>query len=173
MTMDQIERLTRDYAAMREQLAERVQALQDDIEIAKRRRLRGIKTAVGSCAAAHDRLKSALEAAPELFQRPRTVVISGVRVGWAKGKGKIVVENPGKVCDLIRKHYPEAADTLIATTEAPSKTGLALLTVAELKRLGVTVTNTDDQVVIKPTDSEVDKLVNALMADAQRIEEAA
>ena len=41
---------------------------------------------------------------------------------------------------------------------------------AELKRIGVTVEETGDQIVIKPTDSEVDKLVNALLADAERIE---
>ncbi len=47
------------------------------------------------------------------------------------------------------------------------------LTGADLKRLGIRIEADTEAVVIKPTDSEVDKLVEALLADAERIEEAA
>ena len=57
--------------------------------------------------------------------------------------------------------------------EEPIRKALSELTVTELKRLGVTVEEADDQVVIKPTDSEVDKLVGKLLEDAERFEAAA
>jgi len=169
-TMDEIERRTREYAEARELLAARVQAMQEEIETIKRRRLRGIKRAVAVAAEAHDRLRAAIEASPELFRRPRTLVIAGVRVGFTKGSGRLVFDDPGRVVALIRRHFPEQADALIRVKEEPVRKALAQLSVAELKRVGVRVEDTGDQVVIKPTDSDVDKLVNALLADAERIE---
>lgn len=169
-TLADIEQHTRRYADARDLLASRVQALQDDIEAAKRRKLSGIKKAVAAAAEARDKLQSAIEASPELFQKPRTLVIAGVRVGYTKGAGKLSFDDPARVGALIRRHYPDQAEALIKVTETPIRKALGNLSVAELKRIGVTVEETGDQVVIKPTDSEVDKLVGALLADAERIE---
>lgn len=165
-----IEQHTRRYADARDLLASRVQALQDDIEQAKRRKLPGIKKAAAAAAEARDKLRAAIEESQELFQKPRTLIIAGIRVGFTKGSGKLSFDDPARVVALIRRHYPDQADALIKVTEAPVRKALGNLSVSELKRIGVTVEETGDQVVIKPTDSEVDKLVNALLADAERIE---
>ncbi len=66
----------------------------------------------------------------------------------------------------IKKHLPEQADVLIKLKETPVKDALAQLSAAELKKLGVTVSEAGDQVVVKPVDSEVDKMVDALMKEA-------
>ena len=71
----------------------------------------------------------------------------------------------------IKKHLPEQADVLIRTKEAPVKEALAQLTAAELKKIGVTIEDAGDTVVIKPVDSEVDKLVDALLKGAASDEE--
>lgn len=172
-TLTEIETLTRAYADARALLAERVQALQEEIEAARRRRLRGIKEAVARAADAHAALKAAIESAPELFQRPRTVTIAGIKVGYQKGRGEIVWEDAAQVVRLIRRHLPEQADSLIKVVETPIKSALAQLSVAELKRIGVTVIETGDQVLIKPTDGEIDKLVDALLREAAAEEETA
>lgn len=169
-TLADIERHTRHYAKARDLLASRVQALQDEIAAAKRHKLSGIKKAVAAAAEARDKLHAAIEDSPELFERPRTLVIVGIRVGYAKGSGKLSFDHAGKVVQRIRRHFPEQAEVLIKTTETPIRKALGGLSVAELKRIGVTVEEAGDQVVIKPTDSEVDKLVNVLLADAERIE---
>ena len=170
MTLTEIEQYTRAYADRRGVLAERVQALEAEIEAVKRRRLVGIKKAVAASAEAHDTLAAALLAAPELFVRPRTKVLAGVRVGFAKQKGKLVINDADKTLQLIRRHLAEQAERLIKTTEKPLKTALETLSVAELKRIGVTVLEDGDKLVIKPTDSEVDKLVEALLAEAEQSE---
>lgn len=162
-----IEQLTRTYADARDLLTSRVQVLQDEIEAARRRKLAGIKAAVASVAAAHDALHAAIEAEPDLFVKPRTLVLSGIRVGYTKGKGKLAFDDPAKVVALIRKHFPDQADVLVATKEEPVKKALSQLSGAELKRVGVTMTDTDDQVVIKATDDAVDKLVAQLLAEAE------
>lgn len=173
MTLTDIERMTREYAETRGKLADIIQALQAEVEAVKRRRLAPIKRAVAATAEAHDRLRAAIEAASDLFVKPRSVVIAGVRVGFQKGRGELEIADAVKTVQLIRKHLPDQADVLIKTVETPVKSALATLPAADLKRIGVNVADAGDQVLIKPTDSDVDKLVAALLKDAERIEEEA
>lgn len=171
--MERTEQLTQNYRQRYDVLADRVQDLEGEVEKLKRRRLPGIKSAVHAAAQARDELQAHIEQHPELFDRPRTVVIAGIRVGLMKGKGKIEFDAAEKVVRLIRKHLPDQADSLIRVTEAPVKKALGNLSTAELKRIGCTVEETADQVVIKPVDGDVDKLVNALLKEAEHLEEVA
>jgi len=164
-TLSDIELLTMKYKSARDLLAGRVQGLQDEIERIKRRAMPGIKKAVAAAKQAESELYAAIESAPELFRKPRTLVLSGIRVGYCKGQGQIRYQDPNQVVKLIHKHFPEQADVLIAVRETPVRKALAQLSAAELKNLGVTLVQTGDQVVIKPTDSEVDKVVNALLKE--------
>jgi hypothetical protein len=170
MKMIDIEVKTKEYADARGVLADRVQRLNDEIEAAKRRLLPGIKKAVEVAAEKKAGLNSAIQAAPELFIKPRTIVICGIKVGLEKGKGKIEIpkEDEEKVVRLIEKYFPDQADVLIQTKKKPAKKALSGLTVAELKKLGITVEETGDQVVIKGTDSDVDKLVKALLKEGEQ-----
>ncbi len=164
--METIERATRLYASTREVLADRVRTLESEIEAIKRQRLPGIKSALARAAEAEGRLRQAIDAAPELFGRPKTVVLHGIKIGYRKATGKLVWDDADQVVTLIRKHFPDQADVLIITTERPSKPALTQLTVVDLKRVGVRVIETGEEIVIAPTDSEVDKLVDALLKSA-------
>lgn len=53
----------------------------------------------------------------------------------------------------------------------PAKDALKQLGVKDLARLGVTLIDAGDEIVIKPVDGEIDKLVNALLKDATDGEE--
>lgn len=161
-----IERSAKHYAEAREHLAGIVAAMNEGIEIIKRDHMKRLKKAVNEAAERHDALKSLIETAPGCFIKPRSVVFHGIKLGFAKGKGKIEWDDADQVVRLIKKHYPEQADVLIATSEKPAKEALANLTAAELKKLGVSVTDGGDAVFIKPADSAVDKMVDALLKDA-------
>ncbi len=165
-TMNDIDRATRAYAEARELLTQRTAALRDGMEALKRNELPGIKRALEKATARQAELQALLESAPDLFVKPRTVVLHGVKVGFEKGKGKIEFDDAVRVCKLIKSKLPEKADVLIDTVEKPVKKALAQLTVAELKSLGCTVQADGDVVVIRPIDSELDKLVQALMRGA-------
>lgn len=171
--MEKTEHLTLAFRRQHDTLAERVTALEDEVEKLKRRRMPGIRSAVQAAAQARADLAAHIERHPELFEKPRTVVVAGIRVGLMKGKGQIVWDSPQSVCRMIRKHFPDQADTLIKITEAPVKKALANLTTAELKKLGARVEETGDAVVIKPVDGDIDKLVGALLAEAEQWEVAA
>jgi hypothetical protein len=171
--LSDIERLCREYRKHYDELAERCRVMNEEIEAVKRRRLQGIKNAVHRANDARSELEQAISVAPHLFEKPKSLVIAGIRVGYAKQKGRLVFDDAGKVVALIRKHLPEQFDNLVSTKETPLKGGLQQLSGAELKRIGVQIEADVDQVIVKSTDTEVDKLVNALIAEAENYKEAA
>jgi len=173
MILGHIETLAGVYADARRRLADLVR----EIESRQRRivedRLDEIRLALASTAEAEESLRHAIEAAPEQFDRPRTRTFHGVKVGLQKGKGKIEIDDETKTLRLIRERLPEdQAELLIKVTERVDRRMVADLTAADLKRLGIRVVESGDQVVIRPVDSDLDKLVRALLSDVE-IEEAA
>lgn len=162
---EMLEALTKSYADAREGLAIVMREVEDERRRVLRRRLATIKRLAAAATAAKEELARAIEDSPEQFKRPRTMLFHGIRVGFAKGKGKVSFADEAGVVKLIRKHFPEKFDVLVKTTEKPLKDPLAQLTVDELKKIGCSVTDAGDQVVIKAADNEIDKLVDALLAD--------
>ena len=143
-----------------------VEDLEADREKLMRKYLPVLREAVARAARAKLALYSAIADSPGLFEKPRTLVFSGVKVGFQKGKGGIEFDDADKVVALIRKQFGDEAIAYLRVSTAPDKKMLAELPVAELKKLGCTVTETGDVVVIKPTDGEIEKTVAALLATA-------
>jgi|JI10StandDraft_1071094.scaffolds.fasta_scaffold881423_2 hypothetical protein len=164
--MDQITRRAEAFAQARTLLAEKVSALQDGIAALRKDHIPSIKKAVAKAAETEAALRDLVEAHPELFAKPKTQIFSGVKVGFTKGKGSISFDDPDAVVARIRKVLPDQADVLINTVETPNKAAMAQLSAAELKRIGCSLTEAGAQVVVKPVDSEVDKLVTALLKGA-------
>jgi len=170
MNLGEIEKQTKEYSDARATLAGRVGELNEAIDALKRRALPLIKHAVAAAMEKKSRLEAGIQGKPELFRSPRTVVLFGIKIGMQKVRTGIGWEEDDQVVKLIRKHFPEQAETLIKTKETPVKSALNLLTVAELKKVGVSVTEGGDQVVIKATDTEVDKLVAKLLEEEKEAE---
>lgn len=168
MQLNEIERLTKEYADSYDSLAETVTDLNRDIETLKRARLAAIRRQVRAAAERKARLVEAVKLAPDLFVKPRTYVFHGVKVGLQKEKGTVVWESEEDVLRLIKKHFPDRLE-LIKVTEKPSKQALNNLTVAELRKLGVESVEAHDSVVVAPADSNVDKIVAALCKDAEEM----
>lgn len=169
ITMTDIEKATRAYAQAREALSERVRELQQQIESARRQAMPAIRRALAAAQERRHELVTAVQAAPYLFERPRTVVFSNVRVGYQKGRGALSWDDDARVCELIRRHLPEQADTLIRVIERPSKTALAQLPTADLRRIGVQVVETGDSVLVRPLDDEIDRLLTQMLEDTEPV----
>lgn len=161
-----VELKTKDFSDARAELANRVRALKDEIERAKRKHLLGIRNAVDKAAEAHAALHGVIKENADLFEKPRTQIFYGVKVGYRKGTGAITWTDEDNVVKLIRKHFEEQFEVLVKTTYKPVKDAIAQLSADDLKKLGVKVGSVDDEVFIKPTDTEIDKLVTALLKDA-------
>jgi hypothetical protein len=172
-TLGDIETATKKFSESRGRLSEYIHNAEAEIEGVKKRYLPIIKKWIAQAAAEQAILEALIRESPELFDKPRTIVLFGIKVGLGKGKGKIEWEDDSSVVRLIKRHFPEQAEILIKTTEKPVKKALGQLCVADLRKLGVLVEETDDQVIVKSVDSDIDKLVARLLKDAGEIEEAA
>lgn len=167
MTMDAIEAKARIYAAARERLAETVAALNDAIAALKREHLPTIKRQMRQVFETENALRAIVEQHPDLFERPRTVVLHGVKVGFAKGKGRIEFDNADQVVALIERRMADQAEVLIATTKVPVLKAMQQLTVQQLRSIGCRVIEAGDQVVVRACDSDIDKLVKQLLKALQ------
>jgi hypothetical protein len=173
----EIETATKAYADKRGLLILKVELLNTEIEELKRKHMDEIKALAGETANAKSTLETVIDDSRPLFVKPRSIIISGIKVGLQKGKGGLDYEDEATVIRLIRKHVPQLADLLIKTVEKVIKKALGELDVITLKKIGVTVKGTGDEVLIKPVDSDVDKIINAMLkesaAETAELEEAA
>lgn len=169
MSMQEIEQFAAAYATERDSLAALVTDMNDALEQVKRARLGAIKQAVQQARQAQADLKAAIEDGKALFDKPRTRVLHGVKVGLTKQRGAVEFDDEAKVVARIRAQLPkDQAELLIRVKESVHKPSVYDLTAADLKRLGIRLTDDCDAVVIKSVDSDVDKLISALLAeDAQ------
>ena len=164
--MQQIEAATGLYAVAHAGLVATVAGLNDELEAVKKKYLPRIRKEAAHAKGLKEQLKTLIEGKPELFERPRTAIFHGVRVGFRKGEGKVAFEyEADKVIALIEKHLADQAELLIITERKPNKEAIAQLPAADVKRIGCSIEGTGDLVVIKDAASEVDKLVAALLKD--------
>lgn len=162
----QIEAETKLHEEARLLLSERVSAYKAGLAALERDHLPGVRRALNKVSDIEARLRALVQNHPDVFVRPRTQVLHGTKVGYQKAKGKIGFDKPERVVDRIKRLFPDQAKVLIHTQELPNKEALAKLPVADLKRLGCTVTEGGDEVVVKPVDGAVEKMVKALLKDA-------
>lgn len=159
-----IEGRAKQYRSSRDLLGERVRQLQDQLDQARRAAEPVIRSALQLAKAAEAELVSAIAASPALFKRPKTVVFHGVKLGFEKGKGKVVIADKDKTISLIRKHLDEdQAELLIKVKESVVKSAAQQLAASDLKRIGIEISDTGEIVVVRPVDSELDKMLDALL----------
>lgn len=158
-----LELQTRDYDAECVRMEELVAALEADMEAIKRKHLPALKRQAGVVANRQADLQSAIETATELFTKPRTLTLNGIKIGFTNSVGSIVWDDDDQVVSLIKKQRPEDAATLVRTFTEPNKNALKSLPPAELKKLGCRVEGAGDVVVLKRVAGDVEKLVTNLI----------
>ncbi len=163
--MSEIEKLTHGYAAARSELSEAVSALNDDLEKVKARYLGMIRKMVDTVREQEADLIAAIEKAPNLFEKPKSRTFAGIKVGYAKRPGRLEVPEDDVLIAAIRKHFPDRFDSLVKVSETPVKSALSNMTGKDLKRLGVSVIDATDAIIVKPQDSDIDKMVAALVEE--------
>jgi hypothetical protein len=167
ITLEAIDGLALAYSDRRAVLLGLLHGLDRELAALKKKHLPALKRQVAAAAECEHELRAAIEAAPELFDKPKTQVLHGIKVGYRKGKGTIEWEDDAALVALIKKKFPDHVGELIITTEVPSATGLQDLDAAELRKLGVTIAEAGEQVVVKAVETDLEKLVKALLKDAR------
>jgi len=165
-TMQEIETQAKTHAAARLALTNHVALLNAEMDAVKRKRLKKLRELVANAVSTGDELLDLVKESAALFKKPKSAVLHGIKLGFKKLPGKIDIADPDQTIKLIKKHFPELAENLIATKEAPSKEGLNTCDATTLKKVGVTVTSDTDVAFITDPASEVDKIVDALLKGA-------
>ncbi len=169
MTIDVIKDACEMYADARDELREKHAKMLREIEAVKNRHAPKMGMYLQVYRDRRIELHCAIEVCPEVFNKPKTQTFHGVRVGFKKGTGKVEFDDADAVIRRIERNLSEQTDLYIKTKQTPNKTALQELPAAVLKRLGITVSDTGDQVFIKDTDTELDKLLKAIIAEDEAL----
>lgn len=170
--LDEIETLAKAYANARQLVSLRVDSYNNEVRALNARRMPGLKSSVAEAADAQAKLVAAIQAHPELFEKPRTMTLHGIKLGFQKGKGTIDWADDDKLALKIQALLPDQFETLVKISYKPLAGGLKNLDVGTLRKLGCTVEETGDAVFVKASDSGVDKLVARILKEGA-VEEAA
>jgi sarcosine oxidase gamma subunit len=147
----------RKYADARDVLSHHLDDFDTELKALRRRHLSGIKQAAGVAAQRKSELAGAVVDARAAFDDPKTQVLHGIKVGFEKGKGRVTAR--------IDQVFRQEADQYLIITRKPSKAALLTLDAAMLKRLGVKIESDGDQVVIRATGTDIDKLVAKILEE--------
>lgn len=173
-TLNEIEKATKSYAEAGDNLAQIQEELDVELDKIVRNFLPRIKRAAAAVAEKESTLESLIEDSKELFVKPKTISLFGIKVGFQKSKNKIDWDDDQLVVKLIRKHLPEIAETLIITNEKPSKAALQNLEEKDLKKIGIWTEHGEDRVFIKAAASAIEKIVRKFVQEKREsLEKAA
>ena len=159
-----LEKLCQRYDAECMALEAGVAALEADLEAVKQRHLAKLKRQAAVVARAEAELASAVEQAPQLFKRPRTLVLHGTKIGFANTIGSVVFEDGDYVVKAVRNVMPERFDEFVKTEFTPRKDALRKLTPDELDVLACRVEGDGEVVVLKRVAGDVEKLMDKLIS---------
>ena len=165
LRLDKIEDQARAYAAANAATLRLADDLKAAIAAVCAAHVGKIKTAAQAAAVERETLMALLSDAADLFAPPRrSLTVDGVRVGWKKERGKVVVTDEAAVVQRIRERLPEdQAELLIRRTEKVHKPGVYDLSASDLKRLGIQIEADADAPFIKDVEAPIDKLIAGLM----------
>ena len=168
MTLLDIDALAKAYAARRALLADRLTALDRDLAAVKQKHMRELKRHVALTAETALDLHNAIDGSRDLFLKPKTQILHGIKVGLRKGVGGLDWEDDEDVVAKIERQFkdPDEAARYLIIKKKPSADALEDLDAATLKKFGIVVVDTGEQVVVKAVESDVEKLIKALLKGA-------
>lgn len=115
---------------------------------------------------AQARLHALVSAVPQLFAKPRSLVVDGVRAGYRKEEDRLDWSDEESVIARIRALRPDLAPVLIRTSESLIVDALPGLSVEDLQAFGIRTVAGADQVLIKIGDNDVERLAAMVISAA-------
>jgi len=164
-TLADLENQCAELSKARLELANALGRYTDDEAEIRDKHMAGIREAAEKVNALTSALELKVQANKNLFEKPKSQTLHGIRCGYAKSKGKIEYLDDATVVKRIREKLPEKATDLISVTEKPIKSAMNDLTRTELSAIGVSLSGGGDAPFVKPADSDLDKTVKALLTD--------
>lgn len=168
-SLQEAQKLAATLSANRDKLSALFLSLQVSIDAAKAAAMTDIKRTARQVAASHAALVAFISENPDMFNRPRSHVVDGIKFGMQASQGTLEWENDEKVCERIialaeKGEIPaDQVDLLISVTKKPVASAVRQLDPALQRRIGVRLEGVGDQPLIKNVDSNVEKAVQAVI----------
>jgi hypothetical protein len=163
MDLGSIEKMTGDYASAKRDLDDLVAEIAEKTEALKREYSPKLKLVMSRIAKRHEVLYRSIAENPELFQKPKTQIFEGIKVGFMAGKGSLSMEDEQLTVELIKEHLPKQAKILIKTVEEPNVAAIKKLPTEQMELINVEIVGKEDKVVISPVDTTVGRILNSLI----------
>ena len=171
MTLTEIGELAKAYSGARDALASVTDEVREVQRREVRKRLRGIRSRVAEVSATREQLVAAIDENRQLFERPRTRAMHGIKFGLRKQPGRIEGDATQAIARIDRR-MPDRAQDLVATKRTLVKAALQKLSTRELAALGLTIADTGDAVLVQAAGDDLDRLVDAMLEDVADVQEA-
>lgn len=169
--LSDIERAARDFSAKSKTLRNYHEQLNNEIDAIKSKYLEDIKAASIEAGESYQMLLTLINDASDLFKDKKSMIVSGVKFGYQKKKGKLEIVNEDVTIDKLKELYGDKADLYINTKSSVIKKALDSLPASDLKKLGVNIVQDTDVAFIKLTDDEVQKLIEAMIKESAKVAE--
>ena len=163
-SLSDLEARCREYDAACNELEQLIATLNEDLAAAKAKHLAGIKRQAKVVARCESELTQAVEAAPTLFVKPRTMIFHGTKIGFTTAAGAVAFDDEEWVIEAIKRRLPKQVEQLVRTKESLIKDALKRLPAADLAGIGCRIDGAGDLVVVKRADGEVEKLVDKMIS---------
>jgi hypothetical protein len=163
-------RLSQHTDGLREELT----LLEAEVSAAQNAHMLSLRLRTRSVIKKQTELAALITANPGLFDKPRTLVVDGIKFGLRKQPGKMCWADDGKLIARLADLFAKGAislgkyDGAVETRYTVVAKGLEKLDASTLKRLGVTLEADTDAVEIKSVDCDVEKMVKAVIKDAMK-----
>lgn len=167
-TISEFEELAKTHSANRVALGSAISKGHKGINDAFARHVPRVQAATDAAAESRAALERAVENNPDLFVKPKTMVLHGIKFGFAKNKGSLEFTDEEKVIGRIERLLPKLAKNLIKTTRKIVKKQVAKLTVQDAKKIGVRIVNPEDEVVVSIPNDSLSKLALAFLAEREQ-----
>ena len=127
--------------------------------------IEALKSAIAEESVKHESLVENIQENKDLFTKPKTRAFMGVKVGFRKKPGKVVIKDPKQALLLAKKFLLKEHPDLIVTTERLDLTQIKKLSVKEMGKIGATYIDSTDEAFAQTAKTDPDKLIDALMSE--------
>ncbi|HQU78010.1 MAG TPA: hypothetical protein PLU47_00935 [Azonexus sp.] len=130
----------------------------------------GIDAAATDEAEAYAELLALVETSPGEFKRPRSLLVDGVKTGYRKEQDGLDYDSEEAVIARIfaLEEFSGLAQALVRIERHLNIEAVETLEARQRRLLGIRTVTGADQPFISFSDTDVEKLVKAILADAQK-----
>ncbi len=168
MSLERIQTLAANLADAQSLLVATKLDLDAQVNAVMAKAMPTINKQVAAVKAADEALRDELFARPDLFEKPKTQTYHGIRVGYMKQKGKVVIADEERAVERLFENGHELEKSTfhyVKTSYSLIKSHVAELPGKFLKKIGVQIEADTDVPFIKNTATDVEKVIAGLLAE--------